>query len=45
MCLKLSQPQALVDAEIQATQAAWDTQTDEEKAEPNNIRPSDLTLP
>ena len=40
-----SEAQALVDAEIQAAQAAWDAQTDEEKAEPNNIRPSDVTLP
>ena len=40
-----SEAQALVDAEIQAAQAAWDAQTDEQKAEPNNIRPSDVTLP
>ena len=41
-----SEAQALVDAaEVQAAQAAWDAQTDEEKAEPNNIRPSDVTLP
>ena len=40
-----SEAQALVDAEIQAAQAAWDAQTDEEKAEPMNTRPSDITLP
>jgi hypothetical protein len=40
-----SEAQALVDAEIQAAQAAWDAQTDEEKAEPSNVRPSDVTLP
>ena len=37
--------QALVDAEIQAAQAAWDALSDEEKAAPNNIRPGDVTLP
>ncbi len=42
---KKAEAQALVDAEIQAAQAAWDAQTDEEKAEPNNFRPSDITLP
>ena len=40
-----SEAQALVDAEVQASQAAWDAQTDEEKAEPDNIRPTDITLP
>ena len=40
-----SEAQALVDAEIQASQAAWDAQTDEEKAELHNIRPTDITLP
>ena len=40
-----SEAQALVDADVQAAQAAWDAQTDEEKADPNNIRPSDVTLP
>ena len=40
-----SEAQALVDAEIQAAQAAWDAQTDEQKADPINIRPSDITLP
>ena len=37
--------QALIDAEIQAAQAAWDAQTDEEKAALGNIRPGDITLP
>ena len=37
--------QALIDAEIQAAQAAWDALSDEEKAGPNNIRPGDVTLP
>ena len=40
-----SEAQALIDAEIQAAQATWDAQTDEEKAEPNNVRPTDITLP
>jgi len=31
---------------VQAAQAAWDALTEEEKAEqPNNTRPSDVTLP
>ncbi len=38
-----SEAQALIDAEVQAAQAAWDAQTDEEKA--RNDRPSDITLP
>ena len=38
--------QALIDAEIQAAQARWDALSDEEKAaRPDNIRPSDITLP
>ena len=37
--------QALIDAEVQAAQAAWDALSDEEKAAPNNIRPGDVTLP
>ena len=37
--------QALIDAEKQAAQAAWDALPDEEKAAPNNIRPGDVTLP
>jgi len=40
-----SEAQALVDAEVQAAQAAWDAQTDEQKADPFNTRPSDVTLP
>ena len=40
-----SEAQALVTAEVEAAQAAWDAQTDEEKAEPDNNRPSDITLP
>ena len=40
-----SEAQALIDAEIQAAQAAWDALSDEEKAAPNNIRPGDVTLP
>jgi hypothetical protein len=40
-----SEAQALIDAEIQAAQATWDAQTDEEKARPGNNRPSDITLP
>ena len=36
--------QALVDAEVQAAQAAWDAQTDEQKAEPNPQRPADIIL-
>ena len=33
-----------VDAEVQAAQATWDAQTDEEKADPMNTRPADITL-
>ena len=40
-----SEAQALVDAEVQANQAAWDAQSDEEKARPGNDRPTDITLP
>ena len=40
-----AEAQALIDTEVQAAQAAWDALSDEEKAEPNNIRPSDVTLP
>ena len=36
--------QALVDAEVQAAQAAWDAQTDEQKADEMNQRPADITL-
>ena len=40
-----SEAQALVDAEIEAAKVAWDALSDEEKARPNNSRPSDITLP
>ncbi len=40
-----AEAQALVDAEIQAAQAAWDALSDEEKAAPNLGRPTDITLP
>jgi alpha-D-ribose 1-methylphosphonate 5-triphosphate synthase subunit PhnG len=40
-----AEAQALIDAEVQAAQAAWDAQTDEQKAEPMNTRPSDVILP
>ena len=36
--------QALVDAEVQAAQAAWDAQTDEEKADEMRPRPADIIL-
>ena len=39
-----TEAQAIVDAEVQAAQAVWDAQTDEEKAEPLNTRPADITL-
>jgi len=38
-----SEAQALIDAEVQANQAAWDAQTDEEKA--LRERPADVILP
>ena len=40
----VAEAQAIVDAEVQAAQATWDAQTDEEKANPMNIRPTDITL-
>ena len=40
-----SEAQALITAEIEAGQAAWDAQTDEEKARPGNDRPADIILP
>ena len=40
-----AEAQALIDAEVEANQAAWDAQSDEEKAEPNNIRPGEIKLP
>ena len=36
--------QAIVNAEVQAAQAAWDAQSDEEKADEFNTRPADITL-
>ena len=39
-----AEAQALVTAEVEANQAAWDAQTDEEKALSPG-RPSDITLP
>ena len=36
--------QALVNAEVEAAQAAWDAQTDEEKADESNPRPADIIL-
>ena len=38
-----AEAQALIDAEVQANQTAWDALSDEEKA--NSERPSDITLP
>tara|TARA_R110002050_G_scaffold211666_1_gene347753 strand:- start:1112 stop:1405 length:294 start_codon:yes stop_codon:yes gene_type:complete len=40
-----SEAQALVDANVQAAQTAWDALSDEEKARPGNERPSDVTIP
>jgi len=40
-----SEAQALIDADTQAAQAAWDAQTDEQKADPTNNRPVDIILP
>jgi len=40
-----SEAQALITAEVQAAQSAWDAQTDEQKADPSNNRPGDVTLP
>ena len=42
-----AEAQALIDAEVQAAQAAWDALPDEEKAPamPNNPRPVDVILP
>ena len=40
-----AEAQALIDAEIQAAQAEWDAQTDEQKADPMNVRPADVVLP
>ena len=40
-----AEAQALIDAEITAAQTAYDALSDEEKAQPNNHRPGDVTLP
>ena len=40
-----SEAQALIDAEVQAAQATWDAQSDEEKANELHPRPTDITLP
>jgi len=42
----LAEAQAIVDAEVQAVQAAWDALPDAEKAPANlfNERPADITL-
>ena len=40
-----AEAQALITAEVEAAQAAWDALSDEEKAEPGNSRPEDITLP
>ena len=40
-----AEAQALVTAEVEAAQAAWDALSDEDKARPGNSRPEDITLP
>ena len=42
----LTEAQAIVDAEVQAAQAAWDALPDAEKAPAveTNTRPTDITL-
>ena len=40
-----AEAQALIDAEVQAAQAAYDALSDEEKAQPTRSRPGDITLP
>ena len=40
-----AEAQAIVTAEVEAAQAAWDAQSDEQKAESNNPRPTAITLP
>jgi alpha-D-ribose 1-methylphosphonate 5-triphosphate synthase subunit PhnG len=40
-----AEAQALIDAEVQAAQAAWDALPDEEKTGPNSERPADVILP
>tara|TARA_Y100001937_G_scaffold45182_1_gene63438 strand:- start:8 stop:307 length:300 start_codon:yes stop_codon:yes gene_type:complete len=39
----LSEAQAIVDAEVQAAQAAWDALPEDQKGE-DNPRPADITL-
>ena len=39
-----AEAQALIDAEVQAAQAAWDALPDEQKTDMNS-RPTDITLP
>ena len=40
-----AEAQALVTAEVEAGQAAYDALSDEEKAAPGKTRPGDITLP
>jgi len=40
-----AEAQALVTAEVEASQAAYDALSAEEQAQPGNSRPSDITLP
>ena len=40
-----AEAQALIDADVQAAQAAYHALSDEEKAQPGNTRPTDITLP
>ena len=40
-----AEAQALIDAEVQAAQAAWDALSDEDKADPNRPRPAYVVLP
>jgi len=40
-----AEAQALIDAEVQAAQEAWDAMSDEQKALPGNTRPVDVILP
>ena len=40
-----TEAQAIVTAEVEAAQAAWDSLSDAEKEKPNNSRPITITLP
>jgi len=40
-----AEAQALIDADVQAAQAAYDALSDEEKATHPGGRPTDITLP